>query len=461
MEPSEPRRGWVTSKVEVSWAGSFAGKTVQIQLGLSRSTAQHRLDLGQLPSERVVRPALVGEGYAGLARERQAGHTGQVPEGNSRTPASEAQLPGDAPESARISEDESTSVVNFWNSLSENEKQAFRARAAKRIFATGARMMQEGEQANQVAVILDGWTEIRTRKNGKEQVVARRGPGQLIGERAALQISVRSATVVAISPVEALVMHTEDFAKFVSDHPGVLDLVENQIFSRLKERAARCEHDEPPGPATLPARSRAGAHGARRSRLNGENCTVMLTDVVAFGAEGRNDEDREIIRRATLSMTRLFLGAAWDVCRCEDRGDGHLIVLPPAIPTAQAMEQLLRVLPAKLRRHNRIYSESIRVQLRVAVDVGPVTEDMTGVSGNSIIRAARMLDSENFRRAIAGTGSVLGIIVSPFVYDTAIRHGRGSLDPAGYTEVPVQVKETNILAWMQLIGPVSGATSIP
>jgi class 3 adenylate cyclase len=363
-------------------------------------------------------------------------------------PPPHSQVPADFISSAHSQE--SNAVASFWNSLSPAEQQAFKSLADERVFAAGARLMQEGERANHVAVILDGWAEIRVTEHGCERVIARRGPGQLVGERAALQVSVRSATVVAVQPVDALVMHTADFAAFVSDHPGVLHIVENQIFSRLRERPADHEHGWT-GPRRPADRILAGDLRPQRQLLTGENCTVLRTDVVAFSADQRNDEDRAIIRRATTDMTQLALGTARDLCRCEDRGDGHLIIASPSIPTAQVMNRLLRVLRRELQRHNRIYSDSIRVQLRVAVDVGPVTEDATGVSGKAIIAASRMLDAPAFKSAIAGNGAVLGVIVSPFVYEIAIRQGGNSPDAAGYTRVPVVVKETRTSAWIRLI----------
>ena len=395
IRPPEPDHAGLSSRVAV-W---FGGRPVlDIQVGLSRRRAQGTDDLEGLPGRRQGYTAVPGDGR-GFTRNISPGHTGtgHGPRVIPRAPAHVVQAASGVREPSRISENENSAVVNFWNSLSPEAQQAFRSMADKRVFAAGARLMQEGEQANHVAVILDGWTEIRVRKNSGERVVARRGPGQLIGERAALQISVRSATVVAIQPVDALVMHTEDFVTFVSEHPGVLDIVENQIFTRLKEDPAGSGHDQPHGVPSAPASSQAGPDpsdrrsyidGTRPHRhlLSGENCTVLRTDVVAFGADERNDEDREIIRRAISDMMPRALGRAWDTCRCEDRGDGHLIVAPPSVPTEQVMERLLTVLSPDLRRHNRIYSEWIRIQLRVAVDVGPITESLKGVSGKSIIR---------------------------------------------------------------------------
>src|SRR5262249_13385850 len=143
-----------------------------------------------------------------------------------------------SPGRTRISANESRAMGNFWESLNTDQKRAFRAKAHNRVFAAGARLMQEGEEADNVAVILTGLTEIRVCENGAERVVAERGPGQLIGERAALRVSVRSATVVALQTVVALVMRTADFAAFISTYPAVLKIVEEQIYLRLREAPA-------------------------------------------------------------------------------------------------------------------------------------------------------------------------------------------------------------------------------
>jgi Cyclic nucleotide-binding domain len=462
---SDPHRTRLSGEVAVSWEDSSAGRTWKIRVGLRRHEAPYADISGQAATEYQVSQALLGEDLTRLTQKNTPGLADNPQVGNiiSHAAADDTQFSHGTPPSSQISEDESITVVDFWNSLSPEEKQAFRSLAAKRVFATGARLMHEGEQANHVAVILDGWTEIRVREGGGERVVARRGPGQLVGERAALQISVRSATVVAIQPVDALVMHTEDFVAFVSDHPGVLSIVENQIFTRLRE-GPPAQDPQPDGTLGIPEDVQAAApsRSGGRSRIepavthaqppNGENCTVLLTDVVAFGADRRNEEDRRIIRRRVFKMTRSALEPMWDSCLYEDRGDGLLIVVPSSIPTAQALERLLTVLPTELKRHNRIYGGPIQVQLRVAATVGPVTRDIAGMSGKAIILAARMLDAALLRQAMTEDDAILGVVVSPFVYDTAVSDGGNSLEPAAYTQVPVQVKEPYTTAWMRLIG---------
>ncbi len=339
-------------------------------------------------------------------------------------------------------------TVNFWESLTADQKRAFRAKAHERVFAAGARLMQEGGHGDHVAVIRSGLTEIRVCENGTERVVAVRGPGQLIGERAALEVNPRSATVVALQTVVALVVSTADFAAFISTYPAVLKLVENQIFTRMRESRG----DQEPADGQLALAGAIGYPGAGPSRLTGQNCTVVRTDVVEFGAAVRDAEAHKIIKKALAVMTQLALRPLWDTCRCEDRGDGLLVIVSPDVPTAEVIERLVTMLPPQLKRHNLTYSAASRIQLRLAIEVGPIEDTEFGVTGRSIIGVSRMLDAHAFKRAMVVQGAILGVIVSPFVYETHIKPDGSLLDPADYTEIPVRVKEAQTSAWMQLIG---------
>jgi hypothetical protein len=337
-----------------------------------------------------------------------------------------------------------SNAVNFWAALDPTEREVLRSVASSRTFAAGARIMQQGDQADHVVVILGGRTRISVSENGREHVLAERGLGQLVGELGALQVSVRSATVTALETVWALVIQTRDFAAFLTAHPRVLVLVQDQCDARYADGMTVTGH--------VPGTANKRHH---RQRLKGENCTVSLTDVVQFGARTRNDTDRRIIREALARMTGAALKGmpeAWS----EDRGDGLLTVFPPSVSTAKVMDQLLKVIPAALARHNTTQRDSARFQLRLAINVGPLASDTMGVSGEAIILAARLIEAQNFKEAIADSNAYLGVIASPFVYETAIRHGSNPSEIASYTQVPVEVKESDTIAWMRLLSaPVS------
>jgi CRP-like cAMP-binding protein len=333
-------------------------------------------------------------------------------------------------------------AVIFWEALDPIQRDAFRSVASPRTFAAGARLIAEGDQADYVIVILSGRTKISVDENGRERILAERGPGQLVGERAALRISVRSANVIALDTVQALAVRTGDFAAFISAHPAVLGIVESQLYDRSREDPVRYQPEE----------MLAGFRSSYPHLLDGENCTVLLSDVVGFGARTRTDEDRRVIREALFRITHVVLQELPHVWSWDDRGDGLLTVVPPSVPTARIIQHLHKELPAAIEEHNRAHPDSARIQLRVAVNVGPVVTDTMGVSGEAIIIAARLVEAPLFKEEIDRARAALGVIASTFIYESVLRH-----DPSlsGYSQVRVDVKESSTLAWVKLFGSVA------
>jgi CRP-like cAMP-binding protein len=87
--------------------------------------------------------------------------------------------------------------ITFWDALTPVEQNALTSVATRRTYPAGATIFREGEAGDHVVVIRSGWTKICVHENGKERLVAERGPGQLVGERAALRRSVRSRSSTA------------------------------------------------------------------------------------------------------------------------------------------------------------------------------------------------------------------------------------------------------------------------
>lgn len=379
--------------------------------------------------------------------------TAQLPDLESSRPSQQEQAAGRHADSR-------PPAISFWEALEPAEREALTAVAVPQRFAAGETLMREGDQADHVMVIIEGHTEVCVDENGWERVLAERGPGELVGERGGLQVRMRSASVIALEAVRVLTVGTGDFQAFVNAHPKVFDIVEQQLYNRLTETPARYQDNRPEIAETTPDSTKrpaaasgnhliAGDEIPSLLPLNGENCTILYSDVVGFSSLDRNDADRLVIRKALLDMTRLTLQrvpGTWS----QDRGDGLLTVVPPGVPTADVIALLHRELPSALARHNRTDRASTRFQLRIAVDVGPVTSDAIGVSGEAIIIAARMLEAPIFKAAIATSTANLGVIASRFVYDTAIRHSLSPPDLASYSEVTVEVKGLTILAWMRL-----------
>jgi CRP-like cAMP-binding protein len=374
----------------------------------------------------------------------------------------------------------------FWDLLTPAERGALTAVAAERIFLTGKELCREGAAADHVLLIRSGWTKVSVQTGAGERIIARRGPGDLVGERAAMRTGSRSATITAEEIVRAYVLSTEDFLAFVRAHPRVLGLLNRQIYDRLTENrdgwsaapaadqtvaarvvpaareAPRAVRDTPPPPSSPGSPPLAGSSPAR-PLWTGQNCSIVFLDVTAFGARTRRDGDRQIIREVMYQVLQEALRRA-DVppadCHWDDRGDGVLVIVPPGTPTDKVADALLIHLAAGLFRHNDRADGATGFQLRVALAVGPVVSDRKGVSGEAIIHAARLLDAPFLKRRLADTGADLGFIACEFVYNNVIRHRTG---PAGdYQRVSFRGKESRVTGWMRLIGrqPETGLSSV-
>jgi len=359
-------------------------------------------------------------------------------------------------------------AVSFWASLTPDERSALRAVARHRTFLAGRTLFRQADPARHIYIIRTGRVRISVTRGGGGRQIAIRGPGDVVGERAALQVQPRSASGVALTRVRALVVTTADFAEFLQHHPRVLDVIERQLYERLTEDRApaiRPLRRTDPGTryarvpaATVPARVPAAPVPAPTAGWTGQNCTIFFADVASFGSKGRIDPDRRAIRDALYVMLRAAFdsaGVGWSDCHHEDRGDGVLVIVPPGTPTSLLVDPLTGQLARSLAEYNKRAEGPARMQLRVALHVGPVVSDAEGVSGESIIQTARILEAPVLKRELAATGADLGVITSAFVYETVIKHRPRCQRSGTYRQVRLRVKESTLPAWMRLTEPPS------
>ena len=95
--------------------------------------------------------------------------------------------------------------------------------------AAGHELTHEGHHGGLFIVILHGAAEVRV---GGE-VVRRLGTGDFIGEIALMMGGRSSATVVATSPLRALILSDPDFRDVLSRSPQMQAKVESTAFDRL------------------------------------------------------------------------------------------------------------------------------------------------------------------------------------------------------------------------------------
>ena len=126
--------------------------------------------------------------------------------------------------------------TGFLAELGQPHLEALRSRGWRRRFARGAVLFTEGASSEQVMIVLSGRVKIsHFTSDGREIILAVRGPGELLGELSAIDQEPRSATALAAEPVEALVLTVEDFQQFVSTTPRAAMVLLTGLVRRLRE----------------------------------------------------------------------------------------------------------------------------------------------------------------------------------------------------------------------------------
>jgi CRP-like cAMP-binding protein len=78
-----------------------------------------------------------------------------------------------------------------------------------------------------------------TTEDGAEVALALRGPGDILGELAAVAGGRRSASVVAVEPIAALVLSTESFRSYLHEHPGAALVLLGALAERNRDATRR------------------------------------------------------------------------------------------------------------------------------------------------------------------------------------------------------------------------------
>ena len=93
----------------------------------------------------------------------------------------------------------------------------------------GKEMTTQGARGREFFVLLDGNADVK--KNGRR--INTLGPGDFFGEIALVSDTPRTATVIATSPVRALVITDRSFRRLMADTPEIQERVLSELAARL------------------------------------------------------------------------------------------------------------------------------------------------------------------------------------------------------------------------------------
>ncbi len=216
--------------------------------------------------------------------------------------------------------------------LSEDVWQQLTSLGRRRTYDAGERLITEGDTDTHVIVLVAGRVKVTCCEvDGTEVLLAIRGPGDVVGERAAIDHGLRSATVTALRPCSTQVLSADEFFAFVDARDLARQMLHLAIARQREGQLIRVELTTLPvsrrvvrallrlgdamqggasGPVSLdlgiPQEELARAIGASRSQVAAQLGWLRRQGVVSTGRRRVVIHDRDQLR--ALDAGRLPLG---------------------------------------------------------------------------------------------------------------------------------------------------------
>lgn len=174
----------------------------------------------------------------------------------------------------------------------------------------------------------------------------------------------------------------------------------------------------------------------------------FVWDVVGYGARTARDKKRVQQRLPALANVTLSdLGVTLTSTDWQGTGDGILVFLPKDLDFQRSLPQLLRSTVTHLAADNDEFRD--QVQLRVAVDIGPVGAAQLGFDGAVATNLGRLVNSAPPRKWLADSLTrQVAVVVSDRLHSFVVGEDMPGLPPEHFTHIDIQIKEVTTTAWL-------------
>jgi CRP/FNR family cyclic AMP-dependent transcriptional regulator len=124
----------------------------------------------------------------------------------------------------------------FLRQLGREDAEALLGAVKRRRIERGASLLRAGSAGDDIGVLLEGRVKlVAFGADRREVVLAIRGPGELVGDMAALGGQRRIATAVAIDDAEIGMITAEAFRDYLAAHPDAALTLIRMLVHRLSE----------------------------------------------------------------------------------------------------------------------------------------------------------------------------------------------------------------------------------
>lgn len=123
----------------------------------------------------------------------------------------------------------------LFAALSEDDARALRSTMATTRIDRGETLFKEGEQGDRLYILTTGKMKLgRTSPDGRENLVAVLGPGEMLGELSLFDPGPRSATATAVAQCELISLGHDSLTGFLAGRPAVAQAMLTALARRLR-----------------------------------------------------------------------------------------------------------------------------------------------------------------------------------------------------------------------------------
>ncbi|MEV6826087.1 Crp/Fnr family transcriptional regulator [Amycolatopsis sp. NPDC051102] len=119
--------------------------------------------------------------------------------------------------------------------LADADREYLLARGTRRRFRANDVVLMEGDPSDHVHVLVSGWVRVSTIvEDGREVLFGLRGPGEVLGDLAAVTGRPRSASVRAIEPCTVFQLTGAEFVDVLHARPSIAIATIKTVAARLR-----------------------------------------------------------------------------------------------------------------------------------------------------------------------------------------------------------------------------------
>jgi len=131
--------------------------------------------------------------------------------------------------------------IDFFSVLSPEELETVARQAAVRVYLPGEVVVRQGDAGAEFFIILEGSAEVRIGEGGRVATVATLQAKQFFGEMSLLTGEPRSATIVAQTKLEVVVITKETLERPIMKNPQIAERIGGVLAERKSELAVHLE----------------------------------------------------------------------------------------------------------------------------------------------------------------------------------------------------------------------------